>query len=49
MHNLRNRHFLKEIDFTTKEMEYFLTCLLRSSRPSTQAPRRDGWRARRSH
>lgn len=25
MYNLRNRHFLKEIDFTTKEMEYLLT------------------------
>ena len=25
MYNLRNRHFLKEIDFTTKEMEYLPT------------------------
>ena len=25
MYNLRNRHFLKEIDFTTQEMEYLLT------------------------
>jgi ornithine carbamoyltransferase len=25
MYNLRNRHFLKEIDFSTKEMEYLLT------------------------
>jgi ornithine carbamoyltransferase len=25
MYNLRNRHFLKEIDFTTTEMEYLLT------------------------
>ena len=45
MYNLRNRHFLKEIDFTTKEMEHLLllSAALKSAKyAGTEVPRLQG-------
>ena len=47
--NLKNRSFLKEIDFTPAELRYLLRLSeALEDRPSTPAPRAGGWRARRS-
>jgi ornithine carbamoyltransferase len=45
MYNLRNRHFLKEIDFTAKELEYLLTLsasLKAAKYAGTEVPRLRG-------
>jgi ornithine carbamoyltransferase len=45
MYNLRNRHFLKEIDFTSKELEYLLTqsaALKAAKYAGTEVPRLSG-------
>ena len=45
MYNLRNRHFLKEVDFTTKELDYLLTLaasLKAAKFTGTEAPRLRG-------
>jgi ornithine carbamoyltransferase len=45
MYNLRNRHFLKEIDFSSKEMEYLLTLsasLKAAKYAGTEVPRLRG-------
>ena len=49
MFNLRNRSFLKEIDFEPGELRFLLEALRRRSRPrSTRAPRSGASTARRS-
>ena len=46
-YNLRNRSFLKEIDFTPAELGYLLR-LAESLKLAMSAPRPSNWRARRS-
>ena len=46
--NLRNRSFLKELDFTPDELRFLLRLRPTSRRPSTAAMSGRAWRARTS-